>query len=269
MLGASETPYDLRFRFLGIPVRIHPIFWLVSAVLGWGEGHNLPAVALWVACVFVSILVHEYGHALTSRAFDCSPSIVLWGLGGLCYTQGERQTPGQRLAVVLAGPGAGFVLCGLVMLVTSVLVGITPIEHLQVIGALFGFGSLPPSVAFKLHAVFKVAAGTEFLFRLYTNLVWINLVWGLVNLLPMWPLDGGQATQILLSLYDRSRGQRWTHVVSLLVSGALAIMVITRSSDMFLIVFFASFAIINFQVLQSIHQAQTMGLYQEDEWWRR
>ena len=65
-------------------------------------------VAVWVACVFVSILVHEYGHGLMAKVFDCSPSIVLWGMGGLCYSQAERQTPGQRLAVVLSGPGAGF-----------------------------------------------------------------------------------------------------------------------------------------------------------------
>ena len=42
MLGAAETPYDLRFRFLGVPVRIHPIFWLVSVVMGW-QDRNLPA----------------------------------------------------------------------------------------------------------------------------------------------------------------------------------------------------------------------------------
>ena len=52
MLGAAETPYDLRFRLLGIPVRIHPMFWLVSAVLGW-QDHDLAAV-FWVACIFVS-----------------------------------------------------------------------------------------------------------------------------------------------------------------------------------------------------------------------
>jgi len=270
MLGAAETPYDLRFRFLGIPVRIHPIFWLVSVVMGW-QPRNLPAVALWVACVFVSILVHEYGHGLMAKAFDGSPSIVLWGLGGLCYSQGERQTPGQRLAVIFAGPGAGFVLCGLVMLVTSLLFGITPIEHLQEIGGLVGLGSEPINVVFKVHSLMKVETGTMFLFGMYRNLVWINLLWGLVNLLPMWPLDGGQATQILLSLYDRSRSQRWTHIVSLLVSGILAIVMMTLPSDnkMFLTIFFASFAIINFQLLQSIHQAEAMGLYQEDEWWRR
>jgi Zn-dependent protease len=268
MLGASETPYDLRFRFLSVPVRIHPIFWLVAAVLGWKD-QNLPAVALWVACVFVSILVHEYGHALAARAFDCSPSIVLWGLGGLCYTQGERQTPVQRLAVVLAGPGAGFVLCGLVMLIFSMLVGINPIEQLQMFSAVLGLGSLPATVAIKLHALVNVEAENNYLFEMYGNLVQINLLWGLVNLLPMWPLDGGQATQILLSLYDRSRGQRWAHVVSLLVSGILAIIVVSRYKALFLTIFFAYFALINFQVLQSIHQAQAMGLYQDDEWWRR
>jgi len=248
MLGAAETPYDLRFRFLGVPVRIHPLFWLVSVVMGW-QDRNLPAVAVWVACVLVSILVHEYGHALMSRVFDCSPSIVLWGLGGLCYSQGERQSPGQRLAVILAGPGAGFVLCGLVVLVASAGYGITPVEQLK--------------------AAFQFDPASDLLVRAYTYLVFINLLWGLVNLLPMWPLDGGQATQILLSLFDRSRGQRWCHIVSLLVSGVLAIMVFTWTSDLFLTIFFAYFAMINFQSLQSIHQAQAMGLYQEDEWWRR
>ncbi len=268
MVGAAETPYDLRFRFLGIPVRIHPIFWLVSIVLGW-QDRNLLIVALWVACVFVSILVHEYGHALMAKRFDCSPSIVLWGLGGLCYSQGERQTPGQRLAVVLSGPAAGFVLCGLVMAVTSAVFGITPSEHLQTIGSLIGLAPFPLDVAFKLQAVLKLESETQFAYTTYRNLVWINLMWGLVNLLPIWPLDGGQATQIVLSFFDRARGQRWGHVVSLLVAGILAILAITQTSELFLTIFFAYFAMINFQVLQSIHQAQAMGLYQEDEWWRR
>ena len=78
MLGAAETPYDLRFSLLGIPVRIHPLFWAVTAVLGFRMNErNLPMVVVWVACVFVSILVHEYGHALMARnfgqlAFDCA-----------------------------------------------------------------------------------------------------------------------------------------------------------------------------------------------------
>ena len=43
MVGAAETPYDLRFRLLGIPVRVHPMFWLVSAVLGWQDHESSAA----------------------------------------------------------------------------------------------------------------------------------------------------------------------------------------------------------------------------------
>ncbi len=262
MLGASETPYDLRFRLLDIPVRVHPIFWLIAAALGWGDGHNLPMVVAWMCCVFVSILVHEYGHGLTAKAFGSSPSIVLWGLGGLCYSQSERQTPSQRLAVVLMGPGAGFLLCAVVMAVTTLLVGVTPIEHLETAlqAVWIGSGSLTIGEKFR----------TEMGLNIYWNLVRINLMWGLVNLLPIWPLDGGRVSEILLSWYDRSRGVRWCHVLSLLVAGILAVVVaITLTDEWPLMIFFGYFAMINFQVLQTLHQAQAMGLYHDDEWWRR
>src|SRR3954468_9177048 len=98
MLGTPETTaYDLRFRLSGIPVRIHPLFWLVMALLGYQPG-NLPALLVFVAVAFLSILVHEFGHGLMARAFGDSPAILLYGMGGLCTTAAGRQTPGQRLA---------------------------------------------------------------------------------------------------------------------------------------------------------------------------
>ncbi len=106
-------------------------------------------------------------------------------------------------------------------------------------------------------------------FQTYWFLIQINLIWGLINLLPIWPLDGGQATQISFRFVDRSRGPRWGHVVSLLVAGGLAIMALAQGSDNFFALFFGYFAVINYQVLQSLHQAHSMGLYQEDDWWRR
>jgi len=260
MLGASETPYDLRFRLLDIPVRVHPIFWLIAAALGW-QNNNLPMVVAWVGCVFVSILVHEYGHGLTAKAFGASPSIVLWGLGGLCYSQSERQTAGQRLAVVVMGPGAGFVLCAVVMAATTLLVGVTPIEHLETALHALGIGTGSLTIGEKFR--------TDTALNIYWNLVRINLMWGLVNLLPIWPLDGGRVSEILLSWYDRSRGVRWCHVLSLLVAGILAVVAIALTQDLFLAIFFGYFAMINFQVLQTLHQAQAMGLYHDDEWWRR
>jgi Zn-dependent protease len=272
MLGTAETPYDVKFRFLGIPVRIHPLFWLMAAATGW-EDRELPTVALWAGCVFVSIMVHEYGHGLVAKAFDGAPSIVLWGLGGLCFSHGDRQSNRQRLAVILSGPGAGFVLLALVVLATFLVTGLTPIDQAQLIGGLFGWMKLPEELKLKLRDAFAALHLNvdSMTFKAYFFLVQINLLWGLVNLLPMWPLDGGQAAQILLLQIDRSRGQRWTHIVSLLTAGVLAVMAYSLSHppDLYRAIFFGCFAFINFQVLHTLHQAQTMGMYQEDEWWRR
>ena len=266
MLGAPETPYDLRFRLLGIPVRVHPLFWLISAVMGWRES-NLPMVALWVACVFVSILVHEYGHGLTAKTFRCSPSILLYSMGGLCETRSSRLTPSQYLLVLFGGPGAGFVLCFVVMLLASAIYGITPSEHVSVAETLVG---IQPRIDDYLEAIRKFHTETNY--EIYRMMVWINLMWGLVNLLPIWPLDGGQASEIILTKVNRSQGPRWGHIVSLVLAGILAVLALSVSRggrDLFLPVFFAFFAYVNYQFLQTIHQAQAMGLYQDDDWWKR
>jgi stage IV sporulation protein FB len=269
MVGLSETQFDLRFRLLGVPVRIHPFFWVVSAVMGW-QDNDLSAVVLWVGCVFVSILVHEYGHALSSKAFGCSPSVVLWGMGGLCYSQGEQQTPRQRLAVLFAGPGAGFLLCAATALVFWILLGPSPLDQAKWIAFNLGLSQDRGAFAERFVMVFDPqSAQGQFAYNTYSFLIQINLFWGLVNLLPVWPLDGGQIAQILLTMYDRSRGQRWGHVLSLLVAGAVAVIAYTLTQRLFLTLFFGYFALINYQVLQTLHQAHSMGLYQDDDWWRR
>src|SRR5512135_573735 len=159
MLGMPEpTPYDLRFRFLGIPVRVHPSFWLVAALLGSVDdrGFNPQSTLLWVACVFVSILVHEYGHGLMSRIFRCSPAIALYGMGGVCYSEAERQSPWQRLAVLIGGPGAGFLLY----------------HAFRIVQRLFSLGVLSNPLGREVVVI----------------MLWINWYWSLLNLFPIWPL---------------------------------------------------------------------------------
>ena len=109
MVGAAETPYDLRFRLLGIPVRVHPLFWMVIGRPGLAGSRNLPLVAVWVACGFVSILVHEFGHGLMSRCLAARRRSSSGAWVGLCYSQGERQTPGNGWPSSSAGPAPGFV----------------------------------------------------------------------------------------------------------------------------------------------------------------
>ncbi len=261
MFGAPENPYDLRFQALGIPVRVHPFFWLVTAMLGWKQ-ENIPVVLIWVCCVFVSILVHEYGHGLTARAFGSPASILLWGGGGLCYSQVDRHRPTQRLAVVLCGPGAGFVLCGVVMLAFTALFGLTPREHFEFLK----FELWLPYDDFVLGDGLRKLAETPR--RFYIYLVYINLWWGLVNLLPVWPLDGGQLSEIVLTRINPSEGKRWAHIISLVLAGLLAVLILTASKDMFLTIFFGLFAVMNYQALHSIYEAQKMGVY-DDDWWRR
>ena len=69
MFGQIQpTPYDLRFEILGIPIRVHPIFWASSAWLAWVPG-RMDIVLVQMLCIFVAILVHEMGHALMTRRF--------------------------------------------------------------------------------------------------------------------------------------------------------------------------------------------------------
>lgn len=260
MLGTDITPYDLRFRLLNVPVRVHPFFWLVTAFLGWTP-YNLPAVALWIVCVFLSILVHEYGHALMARRFHGSPSIMLYGLGGLCMSSGER-TDAQRIAVLLAGPGAGFALGAVVMAVCSLAFGITLPEHLAVMGVMIGL----PGGALAQDAMSRLP--TELAATAYWNLLWINLMWGLVNLAPIWPLDGGQVLQVVMGRVRPRGGVRQSHIVSLVTAGiAAAYFLAGDPQNYFRPFFFGILAFVNYQVLQSLHQAHSFGF--DDDWSRR
>ena len=111
----APTQGDIHFRLLGVPIRIHPFFWLVAVILGANSGGAIE-VLIWVAAVLVSILIHELGHALVIKAFGFRPWIVLYGMGGLTihdpaenYNSRANSTLGQ-ISISLAGPLAGFIL---------------------------------------------------------------------------------------------------------------------------------------------------------------
>src|SRR5262245_43242447 len=158
MLGnVAPTPFDLNFSLFGIPIRIHPLFWLVSAILGW-NGHDPKTTLIWVACVFVSILIHELGHALTAQSYGWPPEIVLYSFGGYASFQPTGgYTTGRSILISFAGPGAGFVLYGLVR-------------------------------AFEILLVRQGVAISYYGEVAFDDLEFINFWWGMVNLLPVFPL---------------------------------------------------------------------------------
>lgn len=265
MLGSPiPTQYDLRFRALGIPVRVHWTFWLATLLLSGLS--SLEGTLIWIGCVFVSILVHEMGHGLMARLLGYRRSeIILYSMGGLCYSEGERQSPGERVAVLFAGPGAGFLLLGLTMLAGSLAWGISARDDLNLCLTMLGLRELGP---------FGVRVPPNpLLFRIYGRLVEINLLWGILNLLPIWPLDGGQITKVFLTLADRRHGPRWTHIVGMITAAVLAAHEATSGSHespfSFRLLFFAYFALVNFQQLQIIHETSRYGLDDDAEWWRK
>lgn len=121
LVEPPPSQYDLHFSLFGFPVRVHPMFWLVTLMLGYQSG-DAASVLTWIVAVFLSILVHELGHALTMRAYGLRPWIVLHGFGGLTgyepsYDSRSRgsDTLGQIL-ISAAGPAAGFLLVAVLVL---------------------------------------------------------------------------------------------------------------------------------------------------------
>jgi membrane-associated protease RseP (regulator of RpoE activity) len=237
----AETPYDLRFRLLGISVRVHPLFWLVIALLGGigHEGFTPKDVVIFMACAFVSIVVHEYGHGLVARAFGYHPWIVLHTFGGLCISEAERRSGWHRLIELICGPGAGFLLAGVIYSVHSVLLS-------------------------------SGASISETGEQIYLDLMWINIGWGVLNLLPIYPLDGGQITGVVLSMFNPRQGMRWTHIISLVTAGVLAIVALQFLKSLYTTIVFAVLAVLNFQALQTLHHYAKYGNYEDDaDWWKR
>jgi len=126
MLGEPKTTsFDLRFVLLGIAVRIHPGFWAMGAFLGFNMRLQTPPLVLvFMAAVFLSILVHEMGHALAFRHCRIRAHVVLYHFGGLAVPTAMESyvdhtsgfTSKQKLFVTAAGPGLQIFLTLLLVL---------------------------------------------------------------------------------------------------------------------------------------------------------
>lgn len=154
-----------------IPIAIHPLFWLIAALIGWANSQSLIGMVIWIGIIFVSVLVHEFGHALTAVCFGQKAQIQLVALGGLTSYDGPKLKFWKQFVIVFNGPLAGM---GLVILSALLL-------QLSFSGMLRG-----------LLTVFMLA----------------NLFWSVVNLLPVLPLDGGQLLRIALEGFFGIKGFR-------------------------------------------------------------
>lgn len=233
MFEPQPTPFDLSWRMLGTNIRVHPTFWLFTAILGWSwfEELGFAYLVLWVLCCFGSILLHEFGHILMARAFGSQGYIVLYSFGGLAVGV-EAWKRWQRMLIAFAGPGIQLILFGLVFLTNRL---VPPLLNPQAI--------LPVLAALAM-------------------LAFINLVWPLVNLLPIWPLDGGRISREFFEIGSKSRGLAYSLLLSGILAGGLALLCFLAGQKRFEItipylrglantwnaVLFAMLAVYNFQL---------------------
>lgn len=183
---------EFQFRLAGIPVQVSLLFFLIVFVLR--PRNEEPAlVVVWALLAFVSVLAHEMGHALTARRFGQTPRIALHGMGGVTWWRPTREMSAwQRIAIAGAGPGIGVTLGSLAWLAAR-----TTGVH--------DSGTRPEAVL--------------------DMFVWVNLGWGLFNLLPMLPMDGGAIVSAALEgLLGRITGRTAARILS--IASALLVAVL-------------------------------------------
>ena len=164
------------FKAFGIPVKAHWSFWLVVFVLA-AEFQTylqdgLAVSLLLTVCFYGCLLLHELGHSLTARRYGINTrEIKMTMLGGMAMFERSPRVPRQELFITAAGPLVNFVIAGLLFA-----------------GQCLAFG-LPSGLSFE-------AWTSKFCWLLMI----LNLVLGIFNLLPGFPMDGGRILRALLAL---------------------------------------------------------------------
>lgn len=205
----------IRFRLFGFPVQVQPFFWLLCLLLGMNElqrggADGVGRFLLLAAIVFGSILIHELGHALARRQSGAPHSeITLHGFGGICSGPGQF-TRGQSIFISAAGPLASIALGAVVWIFASTV------------------GTSDPWIRF--------AVGW---------LLWVNIGWAILNLLPIYPLDGGQ----IFAGIAGPRNLRLVVWTGLILSVIFAVVGLTRGL-LFMGILFGLLAWGNWQRLQ-------------------
>ncbi len=230
----ARTQADINFSLFGFRVRVHPFFWLIALVLGMGGRGKADPVetVLWMVVMFVSIVVHELGHAFAIRKYGGDCWITLYGFGGLASSNWVDRTPRQQILVSAAGPAAGFLLAALV------LAGV----HLAGHNVRFVPDVVP--VRFDLFA-------NQHLTLLVWYLLVINILWGFLNLLPIYPLDGGQIAREILVQQNPGRGVIQSLWLSVFTGGCLAIFGLVYADSFFMAIMFGLLAYSSYTTIQA------------------
>ena len=221
------------FSIARIPVRVEPAFLLVSTLFGLRYLESgLDIVLIWVACSFISILVHELGHGFALKAFGQPSVIVLHGFGGVTISQ-RRSTLARARSIIVsvAGSLTGLLLLWLPARAAVDAIWTSSIEQRELV--------VPETV-----------------FVAVQFLAFQNLWWSLANLLPVRPLDGGNVSTEIFGL-DRARKLS----IAFAISAAIYAFFSDQTYGGF---FFLFIAFMNFQELRATQVGADMDAFHVD-----
>jgi Zn-dependent protease len=191
-------------RIAGIPIRIHVSWIIVLGLLTWSLAESVfpdlspgwSKAAYWITgaiaalCLFLSVLVHELSHSFVARARGQRvEGITLFIFGGVSQIEEEPTTPGGEFQVAIVGP------------LTSIALSVVFLVLTPVGGA----------ISKQVKALFEYLAT-------------INLLVGLFNLIPGFPLDGGRVLRSIV--WRRTRSIFRATVTAVVVSRAVAFVMI-------------------------------------------
>lgn len=190
-----------QFRIFGVPVRVDPWFLLgLLFIYSWSGGERTGLVA--AVALGVLTLVHELGHALVARHYGCEVAISLnLFVGWASYSAPAPLNRQRQIAISLAGP--------LSQLAVS-WIGLVLIHRYLWDG--------------QPHRLDSIA------FDLWRGLTWAGTVIAVLNLLPLWPLDGGHVVFRLLTVrFDERRALRIMAMGTLVAIGVLIVVGLVSS----------------------------------------
>jgi stage IV sporulation protein FB len=220
-----------------IPITIYSSFWIMAAVIALllGQGDFI-TILIWIPVIFLSVLFHEFGHALTALLFGRKPRIELVAMGGLTYHDGDKLPFWKQFFITLNGPVFGF------MIVIAV---------------------------FLLKDIPAFSAG--YTGQLLEQILLVNIFWTVVNLLPVLPLDGGQLLRLTLEKFFPYKGLRYAFLCSAILSLGFCLLLFLTQSFLAGAIFFL-FAFENFDnfrksrfVSESDHRDEYKKIFLEAE----
>jgi Zn-dependent protease len=186
-----------------IPVSIHPFFWVIAGLIGWLNSGSFLGTLIWILVILVSVLFHEFGHALTACLFGQKPKIALIAMGGVTSYENRDLKFWKQFLIVLNGPLFGVLL----FFIASFILYLKFFENIHIVNF------------FRVTQV-------------------VNLFWSVVNLLPVLPLDGGQLLRIALEACLGVKGFRLSIFIGMIIALLLSVFFFIKGGFLIGAIFF-------------------------------